>query len=120
MLSLPSSIRIFLARDPVDFRKAHDGLCAIVRQVFEEDPLAGHLFVFTNRRRDRIKLLLWDGNGLWLFYKRLERGTFRWLSDGTEGRREITRGELSMILEGIDLKSTRIRQHFDEPLRIMG
>ena len=70
MLSLPASIRVFLAREPVDFRKAHDGLCAIVRQQFLEDPFAGDVFVFFNRARDRIKLLLWDRNGFWLFYRR--------------------------------------------------
>ena len=76
MLSLPDAVRVFVARAPVDFRKAHDGLSQVVRDVFGDDPLSGHLFVFTNKRRDRIKLLFWDRNGLWLLYKRLERGTF--------------------------------------------
>ncbi len=66
MLSLPASVRVFLCREPVDFRKAHDGLVAIVREKLAADPLVGSLFVVLNRRRDRIKLLQWDGNGLWV------------------------------------------------------
>jgi len=120
MLSLPASIRVFLAREPVDFRKAHDGLCAIVRQQFLEDPFAGDVFVFFNRARDRIKLLLWDHNGFWLFYKRLERGTFGFDLDGSGSRVEISRAQLTMVLEGIDMQTARIRPHFSEPVRIMG
>jgi hypothetical protein len=73
MLSLPSSVRIFLSRAPVDFRKAHDGLHAIVREQFGDDPHSGHVFVFLNRRVDRVKLLVWDRNGFWLLYKRRRR-----------------------------------------------
>ena len=86
MLSLPDAVRVFVARAPVDFRKAHDGLCQVVRDVFGDDPLSGHLFVFTNRRRNRLKILFFDRNGLWLCYKRLERGTFPRF--GLEGRRD--------------------------------
>ena len=90
MLTLPDAVRVFVARDAVDFRKAHDGLCQVVRGTFGDDPLSGHLFVFTNRRRDRIKLLFWDRNGLWLLYKRLERGTFpRFALAGDAARRAI-------------------------------
>jgi transposase len=99
----------------VDFRKAHDGLVAVVRSVLDCDPLDGSLFVFLNRRKDRIKLLQWDGNGLWLHYKRLERGTFR-LPVPTDG--VLTRAQLSMLLEGIDLEKGKIRKHFIDPLRI--
>lgn len=76
MLSLSSRVRIFAAVEPVDFRKGFDGLVQIVRDVFVEDPFAGHMFCFFNRRRDRVKILAWDRNGFWLHYKRLERGTF--------------------------------------------
>ena len=76
MLSLPFQLRIFAAVEPVDFRKGFDGLVAIVRDGFREDPFAGDLFCFFNRRRDRVKILAWDRNGFWLHYKRLERGTF--------------------------------------------
>ena len=76
MLSLPARTRVYVCTSSVDFRKQHDGLVAIVRGELGSDPLDGSLFAFFNRRRDRIKLLLWDANGFWLFYKRLERGTF--------------------------------------------
>jgi transposase len=118
MLSLPASIRIFIATEPVDFRKAHDGLVATVRDRMAGDPFDGSVFVFTNKRRDRIKLLLWDRNGFWLLYKRLERGTFRWLESSEGMRAEISRAQLSMLLEGIDLEAGKIRSHFAEGIRI--
>ncbi len=114
MLSLPASIRILVCRDPVDFRKAHDGLVAIVRTHLRSDPLDGSLYLFLNRRRDRVKLLQWDGNGLWLHYKRLERGTFRALDSGSE----ITRAQLGMLLEGIEVKRGKIRSRFADSIRI--
>lgn len=118
MLSLPASVRIFLASEPVDFRKAHDGLVAIVRDHFRDDPFDGSVFVFLNKRRDRVKLLLWDRNGFWLLYKRLERGTFMKLPGGDPNRAELSRAELSMLLEGIDLERGKIRRHFAEGVRI--
>jgi len=114
MLSLPASVRVLLHREPVDFRKAHDGLAAIVRQALRADPLDGSLYVFLNRRRDRIKLIQWDGNGLWLHYKRLEKGTFKALMDGPQ----ITRAQLSMLLEGIELKQGKISRRFADCIRI--
>ena len=77
MLSLPPSVRILLAREPADMRKGFDGLAHLVESVLQEDPLSGHLFVFRNRRGDRVKLLLWDSDGFLIVYKRLEKGTFR-------------------------------------------
>ncbi len=118
MLTLACSTRIFLCRKPVDFRKAHDGLVAIVRDELEEDIFAGGVFVFLNKRRDRIKLLEWDRNGLWLHYKRLEKGTFKWVAAGTKSKVAMTRAELSMLLEGIDLKAGKIRPHFADGIRI--
>lgn len=118
MLSLPGSVRIFFASEPVDFRKAHDGLVAIVRDHFHEDPFDGSVFVFLNKRRDRVKLLLWDCNGFWLLYKRLERGTFLSMPRRGARRVEISRAELSMLLEGIDLERGKIRRHFTEGVRI--
>jgi transposase len=118
MLSLPSSVRIFLAREPVDFRKAHDGLHAIVREQFGDDPLSGHVFVFLNKRADRVKLLVWDRNGFWLFYKRLERGTFHASAKGDGARVEVSRAELMMLLEGIDLNQGKMRRHFAEGVYI--
>ena len=120
MLSLPAQVRIFAARDAVDFRKSHDCLVAIVRDGFGDDPFDGSVFVFFNKRRDRIKLLLWDRNGFWLFYKRLERGTFKSRIRGAAKREEIRRYDLSMILEGIDLAKGKLRRHFAEGVRIEG
>lgn len=119
MLTLPSRTRVFVCTTPVDFRKQHDGLVAIVRDQLGSDPLGGSLFAFFNRRRDRIKLLLWDANGFWLFYKRLESGTFEQLRKVGNARLEITRGELSMLLDGIDVESSTKRKHFASQVRIV-
>ena len=117
MLSLPSSVRVFAARERVDFRKGFDGLCAIVRDHFGDDPLSGHLYIFFNARRDRIKILAWDKNGFWLLYKRLERGTFERV-EGASAKLEIDRAMLAMLLDGIDTKSSRMRRHFVREVRI--
>lgn len=120
MLSLPAQVRIFAATASVDFRKAHDGLVALVRDTFGHDPFGGALFVFFNKRRDGVKLLLWDHNGFWLFYKRLECGTFRVLDGSGSATLLIDRAELSMLLEGIDLKASKRRAHFADGLCIDG
>lgn len=111
MLSLSGTHRVFLCQKAVDFRKAHDGLCAIVRDEFRDDPFAGDIFAFFNRAKDRIKLLVWDRNGFWLCYKRLEEGTFPFAVSG-EGRIEIDRGRLAMILEGIEWKNAKRSSHY--------
>ena len=117
MLSLPASIRIFVSRDAVDFRKAHDGLLAVIRDAFGDDPFDGSLFVFLNRSRDRVKLLQWDRDGFWLHYKRLEQGTFK-LDVKTDGARcEVSRAQLAMLIEGIDLEKRKIRQPLLRPVR---
>ena len=115
MLSIPASIKIYIAHKPVDFRKAHNGLLSIVRDQFGDDPFDSSLFVFLNKRRDRVKLLQWDRDGFWLHYKRLERGTFRLglRADVDEKRVRISRAQLSMLLEGIDLEKQRIRKPFE-------
>lgn len=117
MLGLPLGTRVLVARSAVDFRKAHDGLVAVVRVALREDPLAGDLFVFFNRRRDRIKVLVWDRNGFWLHYKRLEQGTFKLDVKPDASRCEISRAQLSMLIEGIDLQKRKIRQPLSRPLR---
>ena len=117
MLNLPSSVRVFAARERVAFRNGFDGLCAIVREHLREDPLSGHLFLFFNRRRDRIKILVWDQNGFWLLYKRLERGTFERIA-GSGEKLEIDRARLAMLLDGIETKSSKIRTHFVREVRI--
>ena len=112
MLSVGATVRIFLCREPVDFRKAHDGLCAIVRDGFGDDPFSGDVFTFFNKARDRIKLLVWDRNGFWLFYKRLERGMFPFHVCGRGDRIEIGRAQLAMLLEGIDGRSVTMSSHY--------
>jgi hypothetical protein len=114
MLTLSASIRVFVARSPIDFRKAHDGLFAVAVNVLEQDPRSGHLFLFFNKRRDRMKILVHDGTGSWLFYKRLDRGVFESVANlGGEGEGiEIDAARLQMLLQGIDLKRSRIRHHF--------
>ena len=113
MLSFSAAVRIYLAREPVDFRKAHDGLIAIVRDEFGDDPFDGSVFLFLNRRRDRVKVLHWDRDGFWLHYKRLEQGTFRLALHDEGDRVEVSRPQLAMLLEGIDLERRKIRKPFD-------
>jgi transposase len=104
MLSLPASVRIFVARAPTDLRKSFDSLCALVEQVLHQDPFSGHLFVFFNRRRDRVKMLVWERGGFWLHYKRLEIGSF-----GAVERAELSARELYCILEGLEVVRERAR-----------
>ena len=114
MLTLPGSVRVFVARMPVDFRKSHDGLFGVVTNVLEKNPRSGHLFVFFNKRRDRIKILVHDGSGLWLFYKRLEEGVFETVAhlEGNGTSIELDMARLQMLLQGIDLRKSRIRLRF--------
>ena len=109
MLTLPPSVRVFLAMAPTDMRCGFDGLSVRVRSLLDEDPMSGHLFVFRNRRRDRMKILFWDRSGFCLWYKRLEKGTFRFPDESAAGGVEIEAAELSLILEGIDLQQARRR-----------
>jgi transposase len=106
VLTLPASVRIFVAAEPIDLRRGFDGLAAATRSLIREEPLSGHLFAFLNRRRNRIKLLVWDRTGWIIVYKRLERGTFTLATKPTAGARhvEIDAGELGLILEGLDLR----------------
>lgn len=113
MLTFPSSVRIYLAAGATDMRKSFDGLAAATRQVLEMDPLSGHVFVFCNRRRDRIKLLVWDRSGFWCLAKRLEEGTFAWPEHDVRARVEMTTRELMCVLEGIDLRDARLRKRMD-------
>ncbi|MFN7971281.1 MAG: IS66 family insertion sequence element accessory protein TnpB [Acidobacteriota bacterium] len=106
MLTLPASVRIYVAATPVDLRRGFDGLAAISRSVLRVDPMSGHVLVFINRRRNRIKLLLWDRTGFLLVYKRLARGTFEIPMSPELGADhvEVDAGELGLMLEGIDLR----------------
>jgi transposase len=115
VLSLPPTVRIFLAAAPADMRKGFDGLAQMVREGIPQDPLSGHLFVFLNKRRDRIKILYWDRDGYALWYKRLEKGVFRF-PEANGGRVEVTPGEIAAVLEGIDLRHARRRPRFALPV----
>lgn len=108
MLTLPSSVRVYLAAEPVDLRRGHDGLVALVRHVWQLNPFEGHLFVFLGRRLDRVKILVWDRNGFVLYYKRLSQGRFRMPSIPAGARRvEMDATTLAMLLDGIDVRHVR-------------
>jgi transposase len=108
VLTLPRSVRIVLAMEPVDMRRGHDGLCAIVRNHWRLDPFAGHLFVFLGKRGDRLKCLFWDRGGFVLYYKRLEQGRFKMPKvDPDATRIELDAVQLSMLLDGIDFSRVR-------------
>ena len=111
MMPVGPATRIFLASGATDLRKSFEGLSDLVRHHFKEDPLSGHLFVFTNRSRTRLKVLYWDGSGLWCCAKRLERGRFSWVQAGEQGAAvRIASEELTLLLSGIDLDNTSARQ----------
>lgn len=101
MIALPTGTQIWIAAGLTDLRRGFTGLSAIVQVKLEQDPFAGHVFVFRGRRGDLIKVLWWDGDGLCLFAKRLERGRFIW-PQAESGTVALTRAQLSMLLEGID------------------
>lgn len=115
MLSLPPAVRIFVARGATDMRKSFDTLAALVCDVIDEDPQSGHLFVFVNRRKDRVKILWWDRSGYCLLAKRLEHGQFRIYdrAGGCTARYEIEVSDLSLLLEGIDLRGAKRRRSHD-------
>jgi transposase len=104
MLNLPPSMRVFVACGATDLRRSFDRLSAHVQEVLRQDPFSGHVFVFFNRRRDRVKLLVWERGGFWLLYKRLEAGTF-----GLVQQEEITARDLFLLLEGIEVVRERLR-----------
>lgn len=111
MLTLSGSLRVFLALEPCDMRKSFDSLHALVLANLGEDPRGGAVFVFTNRRRTVIKLLQWDGTGLWVHAKRLEAGTYFWPrpSEGSGGKLRLAPEALAMLTDGIDLKGAKMR-----------
>ena len=111
MLSLPPQVRVFLCTQPTDLRKSFDGLHGLVQEVLRQDPLSGDLFVFLNRRRDRVKVLLWEGDGLALFYKRLESGTFA-LPEAAGDSVTLSSAQLAMLLGGLDWAQTRPRKRY--------
>lgn len=111
MLSFDRGQRIFLAAGPTDMRKSFDSLSGLVREALGRDPLSGELFAFCNRSRNRLKLLFFEGAGLWVLAKRLERGTFAWPGESDGGRRvELSPEELALLLGGLDAKELRPRR----------
>ena len=108
MLTLPPSVRIFLAVGATDLRKGFDSLAAVAREALRQDPHSGHLFAFCNRRRTRVRLLYWDGTGMWLLTKRLEAGTFAWpgAEPGVVGV-TLRSEELAMLLGGLHAEVVR-------------
>ena len=110
MLMLPSAVKIYLAVEPVDMRKQFNGLWALASDRLREDPRQGALFVFTNKSRDRVKMLYWDGTGMCIFHKKLSEGTFPklWAREGVEPTGiELTPNELALFLEGCKLLETQ-------------
>ena len=111
MLSLPPSVQIYFAVEPADMRKSFNGLSILVDEMLEQDPFSGHLFVFRNRRGDRVKILYWDRSGFCIWYKLLEKGTFRFPT-GEETFVEMSAADLALILEGIDLAGVRRQKRY--------
>jgi transposase len=105
---LPTTVRIFLAVKAADLRRSLDGLAALTKDILRKDPLSGHLFVLRNRRGDRIKVLFWSHGGLALFYKRMERGRFRFPSANADAAsHEVEAAELAALIDGLDLSAAK-------------
>jgi len=121
MLSLPPSVRVFVATQPIDGRKGADSLMAIVRDLLGHDPLSGHLYVFFSRRCDRVRIVYWDRNGIAMWSKRLERGRFRpaLTADGALAANAVEFAELALVLEGIDLAGARRRPRWQPATKMI-
>ena len=116
---LPAAVRVFLCTEPTDMRKGFDGLMGMAREYLGQDPLSGHLFLFLNRRRDRVKILFWERDGLVIWYKRLEAGTFQKLDPPASADRqsgqaglELTATDLALLLTGIDVTTAQRRKRY--------
>lgn len=118
MLSLPPAVRIYLCTQPTDMRKSFDTLAALVRDGLKGDPLSGHLFVFRNKRGDRLKLLFWDSDGYVIYYKRLEEGNFQFPAARGDGGVEMRAADFAMLLDGVDLASVRRRKRYRRPATV--
>ena len=120
MIGLAFGVKIFLCTTAADMRRGFDGLSGMAQSLMQQDPLSGHLFVFRNRNRDKLKILYWDQDGLAIWYKRLEQGTFQFPTDGKDRQDlaagvEISSSDLSLLLGGIDLRSARKRKRYAHP-----
>lgn len=113
MIGLPPQTKIIFYSRPTDMRKSHNGLCGLVRNELESDPTNGTLFLFVNRRRDRIKAMYWDRDGLAIWYKRLERGTFENLKPNSDAKSiELDQTDLALLLSGISIESAKRRKRY--------
>lgn len=117
MLSFSGSLKIFVALAPCDMRKSFNGLYAAVSEKLQADPLSGALYLFTNKKRTHLKILYWDGSGLWILAKRLEKGTFSWpqSASGAQSKISLTPQALAMLTDGIDLKDGMTRAWYEKP-----
>ena len=119
MFGLGAATRIYVAVGSTDMRKGFEGLFGLVRDQLGLDPLSGHLCLFCNKGRNRLKVLYWDGSGLWICAKRLERGRFSWPSDGEQSTRvTLSQEELSLLLGGIDLTRTRRKNWYRKEMEL--
>ncbi len=112
MYPISNQTRFFLYSEPTDMRKSFDGLCGIVSNELAADALSGDVYIFINKRRDRIKMLIWDRNGFWILYKRLEKGSFQRLISRDSKGSYISYETLIMLLEGIDLNGIKRRKRY--------
>jgi transposase len=112
MFGLGPATKIYLATEAVDMRKGFDGLYGLVRDQLGGDPVSGHLFLFTNRTRTRVKALVWDGSGLWVCAKRLEKGRFHWPKVADQVRVSMRAEQLAMLLNGLDFTATKQRDWY--------
>ena len=113
MLTISPAVRIYLATGATDLRRSIDGLAVLVRERFDLEPTSGHLFLFCNRRGDRVKVLVWDAGGFCVLYKRLEQGTFAWPAAEDDARVEMRSRDLLLLLSGVDLAHTRRRRWYE-------
>jgi transposase len=119
MFGLGAATRIYVAVGSTDMRKGFEGLYGLVRDQLGLDPLSGHLCLFCNKGRNRLKVLYWDGSGLWICAKRLERGRFSWPSEGEHSARvTLSQEELSLLLGGIDLTRTRRKNWYRKEVEL--
>lgn len=119
MILVPRAVRVYFATEPVNLRKSFDGLSNEIRHALGYDPLGGHVFVFLNRRKNQVKLIVWTRGGFTIVHKRLERGTFTFPSRVTPGAKSISIDvhELAMLLEGVDVSRAKTKPRWEPPAR---
>jgi transposase len=115
MLSFAGALKVYVALEPQDMRKSFNGLAAVVQEHLSSDPYQGAVYLFTNKRHDRLKLLFWDGTGLWVAAKRLEQGRFSWPRPSRSGQKRLslTPEALALLTDGIDLKGAKMRPWYE-------